>query len=122
MSKEGRNVSFTHMFPMLCGYDLVLFSDSKFVKNKFRTKRNLAKKVIVTHAMAFAMNSKQTFGIYIPKRNYTYKEFVAVLSHECSHLCDYIFKLAQVKVVDTELRAYMYEYIFEMYFIVLKKG
>jgi Zn-dependent peptidase ImmA (M78 family) len=40
--------------------------------------------------------------------------FLSILVHELSHLVDHMLENAFVKVVDTELRAYLIDHVFEM--------
>ena len=61
--------------------------------------------------MASNFKTHGTYLLYM-KCDLDVKTFLAVLAHECSHIVDYIIGDYAIEKVDTEIRAYLLDYVY----------
>lgn len=104
--------------PLSLGYSLVLFTQSRYCKEEYRSSEN----EISTHfedenldqyeGMASGFPEPRVYAIFIADSDdISYVRFHELLTHELSHIVDYIFENCCIANIDTELRAYYLDYL-----------
>lgn len=111
-----------------CGWNIVLLSDNRFFRKKYRTATSQVRKLVHKNSRMIGyffrcepINKKsahfRTRVIYLHS-SLSVRRLLEVIVHEVSHLVDHIFEFAGIDVIDTEFRAYLNDYycgsIFDM--------
>lgn len=106
-------------WPLSLGWKIAFYSSNEhFVGKKFFVPTKLIngavkhkKDIKGVEGMAMAWNHKRIRAIAIFYKGKSSVRFIELISHEVSHVIDHIIEDAAIKVVDTELRAYLMDWI-----------
>lgn len=102
-------------WPLSLGYRVYLLSDHPLVREKHRmTPENFARLEVPSFGNAWHVvwDVPQVVGIVIPARdNCDMIRFIELVVHEVSHAVDGFLERSFVAQVDTELRAYMNDWM-----------
>lgn len=104
--------------PLSLGYDISFISNSKFVRTKYRCSdeqmNHCHGKTNPSAGMAVDFDKPwgRMYVISIPhKDKMNVVRLIEIITHESSHIVDYIIEKTFIKKVDTELRAYLLDHI-----------
>lgn len=103
--------------PFSLGYNIYFLSNSHHVSDGVRLSlRNLKKHVGESfagqgYASSYPQHKVYCISIIDEKDNMDIIRFIEVLTHEVSHIVDYIIENCAISNVDTEVRAYVLDHI-----------
>lgn len=101
--------------PFSCGADIYFISANPLVKPAFRCPLWFSAKHIGSQyrsqGLASSYSDPKNYAIYITDRPLSKSRMVELITHECSHVVDYILEHCCITTVHTEVRAYLLDHI-----------
>jgi hypothetical protein len=103
-------------WPLSLGWRIKFCSTNKhFTESKFLvSKKKMTKSLGSNHSsegMAACWNESRVRMIAINYNDNSFVRFMELINHEISHIVDYILADASIEKIDTELRAYLHDWI-----------
>lgn len=106
-------------WPLSLGWKIAFYSTNKyFVGKKFSVSKKAVNEAVEhkkdikgVEGIAMGWDHKRIRAIAIFYQGKSSIRFIELVSHEVSHIIDHIIESACMKVVDTELRAYLMDWI-----------
>lgn len=103
--------------PFSLGYNIYLISNSSHLQDEFRVSTEVLRHHVGLsfkgQGLASSYRKHRVYSIAIIDRNgkMDLVRFIEVLTHEASHVVDYIIENCAIKNVDTEVRSYILDHI-----------
>jgi predicted SprT family Zn-dependent metalloprotease len=103
-------------WPLSVGWQIKFCSINKlFTEKKYSINRSQMREALGSNkdceGMAAYWNKSRIYTIAINYDGNSFARFNELINHEISHIVDYIFQHASIKLIDTELRAYIHDWI-----------